>query len=88
MTAGRKTFKNGGEPVRPGFIPKPVESLVNTARPIRRLTFGSVVSMGRLPGHRLREISTAFSIAPFVFQNMNLFDTPFMPPAVEGGVYP
>ncbi len=44
------------------FIPKPVESLVNTARPICLLTFGSVVSTGRLPGNRLREISTAFSI--------------------------
>ena len=43
-------------------VPKPVELLVNTARPIRLLTFGSVVSTGRLPKHRLREISTAFGI--------------------------
>ncbi|HBT78594.1 MAG TPA: hypothetical protein DEB39_17110 [Planctomycetaceae bacterium] len=32
-------------------------------RPIRQLTFDSVVSMGRLPGNRLREISTAFGIS-------------------------
>ncbi len=43
----RKRDQNG--PIGDEYVPKPVESLVNTARPNRLFTFGSVVSGGQAP---------------------------------------